>query len=208
MSTPDMYNYFETPDRSISRKDNKLVLGGTAKINGLELTAEDVSLGIAGGGLFNYNDAATSVTPISVLADTDTVLTNDGLGPQTERDLAPVGIADLYDINTNSFLLSGLRVGDIFGIRLDCLVTTTQPNQTVNILMHLGSGAGSFTLPWMQETTYKVAAPHRISAYSKLYVGSDNVRESGGQFKITTDDPASVVVNGWFIELTRHVPTE
>ena len=40
MSTPDMFNYFQTPDRSISRKDNKLVLGGTALVGDYDVTAE------------------------------------------------------------------------------------------------------------------------------------------------------------------------
>ena len=40
MSTPDMFNYFQTPDRSISRKDNKLILGGTALVGDYDITAE------------------------------------------------------------------------------------------------------------------------------------------------------------------------
>ena len=42
MSLPDLDNYFDIPNKSIGGQDNKLVLGGTARLGGIEFTADRI----------------------------------------------------------------------------------------------------------------------------------------------------------------------
>lgn len=45
----DLYNYFDSPNKSLDGNDNKLVVGGTSVINGIEYTAEELAESLLGG---------------------------------------------------------------------------------------------------------------------------------------------------------------
>ena len=176
-----------------------------------ELLEEILAATIAGGsadnirgGIIDYNDSATAVTPISVpsgLVDVD--ITNDGLGPFTNKAYAPVGVTDIWDSNTNLFDFSQLSVGDMIDIRLDLTVTTTSPNQLVEIDLVLGVGGFQYYIPFSRNT-YKNAATQSVNRYNGIYMGDLNTLNNAAKFVVRSDSPALVVVNGWYCKILKR----
>jgi hypothetical protein len=73
------------------------------------------------GGWADYNDTATTGSPIAVTA-VPAVLTNDGLGVNTNTAYLPIGgngITQLWNTSSNGFDFSDLNVGDMLEIRMD-----------------------------------------------------------------------------------------
>ena len=201
-----MTNYFDSPSRSPSGNDSKLVIGGTSEIDGVEFNAEKVKQGVMGnytGGFYDYSDAGTSITPISVVGGIDALVTNDGQGAFTITKYGIDGI-DVYNEVTNSFDFSGLSLGDIVRIRIDLLVTTTSNNQEVGVYLKLGEIGGQYKLYWASNSQYKNQSTYQISDFSSLHIGNDATKNNPAQFFVETDNNASVVVNGWFIEVMRR----
>lgn len=152
------------------------------------------------GGLIDYNDLATASTPITVLAATPTVLTNDGAGAFTNKLYLPIGVTDIWD-EVDSFDWSELPLGSMVDIRLDLALTTASPNTTVEIDLHLGTGGGAYTIPFVTDADFKTASVHTVNKYNGIYMGDSNTKDNGGQFKITCDKQSSVVVNGWYCKI-------
>lgn len=149
-------------------------------------------------GFWDYNDTATHTTPISVSADTDTLITNDGLGTFTNKDYRLNGFSDIWDASSNSFNFSQFRLGDVIDIRLDIEVTTDSPNTDVSAFIRLGVGDDQYDLPFLSSRAYKVASSHRVLEYNSVYIGDLNTKDNPGQLYINMDDSGSVKVNGWF----------
>ena len=154
------------------------------------------------GGLFDYNDAATTTTPIVVTAaGSPVVLTNDELGSFTNKLFPPVGVTDVWLAGTDVFDWSELKLGDMVDIRLDIEVTTSSVNTEVFVDLHLGTGGSAYTVRWVDETNFKATGVHEIVVYNGIYIGDLNTLDNGGQFKITTDKDCTVIVHGWYCKL-------
>lgn len=155
-------------------------------------------------GFADYNDLATVTTPISVpggLVDID--ITNDGLGPFTNKSYLPTGITDVWDSTINAFDWSGLKFGDMVDIRLDLVVTTSSPNQLVIVDLLLGVGGGQYSIPFIS-TSFKNAGAQSINRYNGVYMGDANTINNGAKFVIRSDSIATLKVNGWYCKiLTR-----
>ena len=144
MSTPDMFNYFQTPDRSISRKDNKLILGGTTKANDTEFSAADVEYAIKAGlnqkklGWGYYNDNQyTEASPLAVNNARVQVPIN-GLGLTTEKGFLPPD-GELWDAVTNDILMD--TIGQGFNFRLDWKAKSADQNAYYDMELDIGDGA-------------------------------------------------------------------
>jgi len=156
------------------------------------------------GGVIDYNDLATTTTPISVssgLVDVD--ITNDGLGSFTNKAYAPVGVTDIWDSTTNLFDFSQLAVGDMVDIRLDLTVTTTSPNQLVEIDLVLGVGGFQYSIPFSRNS-YKNASAQNVNRYNGIYMGDLNTLNNPAKFVVRSDSPALIVVNGWYCKILKR----
>ena len=152
-------------------------------------------------GFADYNDAATGTTPINVPGTlTDVDLTNDEQGSFTNKNYLPVGITDIWDAVTNRFDFSDLKLGDMVDIRLDLDVTTTSPNQLVEIDLVVAEGAGTYNIPFI-DNVYKNAGTQRVNRYNGLYMGDLNTQANPAKFVIRSDDTATVRVNGWYTKI-------
>lgn len=160
---------------------------------------------ILNGGWFDYNDAATSTTPLSVPGtDTFVLVPNDGLGEFTEKSFAPSGVTDVWDAGTGRFDFSQLSNGDTAEIRLDMDVTTTSPNQSVTVVLTLDyGGVGEYDLTFVI-ASFKNAGVHNLNRYNFIYMGSDLYRLGEAVFRIKSDDTATAVVNGWAVNITKR----
>lgn len=175
------------------------MLGGNETIGGPggEIPADNCRI-----GYFDYNDLATVSTPIAVtLATSPVVLTNDAAGPQTIKTFAPVGINDVWDEITDSFDWSQLKLGDMIDIRLALDVITTSTNTEIKVDLHLGTGAGSYTIPFITETNFKNTGSHPMNRYNGIHIADANTLDNGGQFKISTDKDCTVTVVGWYCKI-------
>lgn len=153
-------------------------------------------------GFADYNDLATATTQIAIPAgNIDTVLTNDAAGPQTIETFLPVGMTSVWDEITDSFDWSQFRLGDMVDIRLDVDIITTVVNTEVHIELHLGSGGGAFIIPFISGLNFKTSNTHNITRFNGIHISSANVRDSGGQFKIRSDNACTVRVNGWYVKI-------
>ena len=204
MSNPDMLNYFDSPNKSRSGNDDKLVIGGSINANGDEFEAEDFRRSLAFNyGLWDYSDLTTATTPITVLADTQTLLTNDGQGAFSTSEYGIIGV-DVYNENTNAFNFSDLSLGDSVGIRIDCTVNTNNNNEELLSYMTLGSGLSSYNIPWTSSIQYKTAGSHRLTSYNKIYIRDEDTKNSPAQVYIQSTGNCTVTVHGWFLEVFKR----
>lgn len=157
------------------------------------------------GGLVDYNDAATSTTPLAVTGGAGgTVIPNDGLGANTNKSFLPTGITDIFNSTTNQFDWTQLNNGDMVDIRLDLLVTTTQPNQEVTVELLMAAGeVGEYPITFAK-SSYKLAEEHSINRFNGIYMGDDFTRLNPSEFRISSDHDCTVVVNGWYCKIIRR----
>lgn len=152
-------------------------------------------------GFVDYNDAGTTTTPISIPAATETKLTNDTLGDFTLRDFLPKGISDIWNPATNQFDFTQLKLGDMVDIRVDAILTTTQPNQNFRLALALGVGTPSeYEIPFSGGIV-KNAGPVEASRFNGIYIGNELTLNNPGEFRIYSDDPATIVIRGWYCKI-------
>ena len=156
------------------------------------------------GGFFDYNDLATASTPIVVTGGGGFVkLTNDEAGPQTLKTFAPNGVTDVWDAANDEFDWSDLSLGDMVDIRVDLLVTTSSPNQTVDVRLFLAVGGSEYSIPF-EEAFVKTSGANVINRYNGIYLGDTNTLNNPGEFRIASDGNATVIVNGWYCKVIKQ----
>jgi hypothetical protein len=157
------------------------------------------------GGWADYADVATTGSPIAVSA-VPAVLTNDGLGVDTNTAYLPIGgngITQLWDTSSNGFDFSDLNVGDMLEIRMDIDVIIVSNNTAVDVNLHMGSG-GTVIVPFISQQNFKTTGTFEVIRYMGLYIGSTDVRDTLAQLKINADNNCTCIVNGWYIKATRR----
>lgn len=157
------------------------------------------------GGWADYADTATAGTPINVTA-VPAVLTNNGLGVDTNTTYLPVGgngVTQLWDASSNGFDFSDLDVGDMVDIRMDISVVIASVNTVVDVNLHMGSG-GSIAVPFISDQNYKATGTFEVIRYMGIYIGSTDVRDTLAQLKINADKNCTCTVHGWYIKAIRR----
>lgn len=151
-------------------------------------------------GFWDYNDLATSSTPLNASSGVPLALTNDGAGAFTNKAYKPEGITDVWNAVGSVFDFSELSLGDTVDIRLDVEVTTTAANQQVDVYLELGQGAGAYTIPFVN-LVVKSAGTARGARFNSVYMGDVNTLNNSAQFFVLTDAAATVKVNGWYVRV-------
>ena len=157
------------------------------------------------GGWADYEDVATTGSPISVTAS-PTVLTNDGLGVDTNTSYLPVGengITQLWDTSSNGFDFSDLEVGDMVDIRMDITMIIASNNTAVDVDLFMGSG-GSVVVPFISQQNFKSTGSFEVIRYMGIYIGSEDVRDNLAQLKVSADNNCTCTVHGWYIKAIRR----
>jgi hypothetical protein len=157
-------------------------------------------------GIYDYNDSTTSGTPINLIADTWTLLTNDGAGVFTNKTYALNGVTDVFSTSTNSFDFSDLELGDSVDIRIDLEGTTTAINQDFDVDLVLAFGTGDeYRIPFITEQSYKAVGAHPLIRFSSIYIGNAATLNNSARFEIRSNDTATVVVNGWYCRVNKRL---
>lgn len=155
-------------------------------------------------GWADYQDTATTATPVSVSSSTWTKLTNNKLGANTQSNL-PSGVTNLWNSTSNQLALSEVPLKSTLEARMDIVITTSSANQVVKIRTKLAIGTVvEFSLESTQNQ-FKTAGAQSIVLSVPFYIGSDNVRLYPGEFQIWSDASATVVVNGWYIRVSKFI---
>jgi len=156
------------------------------------------------GGWADYNDFATTATPITITGGAGlTVLTNDGLGLYTNLTKLPYGVSELWDSSTNKLNFTGMSVGDIIGLRVVFDVVIATNNTQISGEISFGSGASAFQIPLLNTNNYKTTGTYKIIEYLEFYIGSEDVLNNGAQIKLESDTTCTVIVDGWFIKAIK-----
>lgn len=155
-------------------------------------------------GYADYNDTATTGSPIAVSPSTWTKLTNNKLGANT-RSRLPVGVTNLWNSTTNQMDLTELPVDTMIEARMDISVTTTAANQILKIRASFAIGdAIAFQLE-ASEMQFKTAGAHKIVQSGSFYIGSDPVKNNPAEFQLWSDAACTVVVNGWYFKVDKYL---
>jgi hypothetical protein len=151
---------------------------------------------------FDANDAATSTTPITHGAgSTTTFLTNDGAGPST-NSYNPNSKAALWNTSTNKFDFTSLKIGDTVEFRVDIDIANAAA-QEINLVIDLAEGtAGPYSLNVNHSYFKTASAGDQITAMFRIYMGDEVTRTGSARFRLTSIAPTTIVVNGWFYQIT------
>ena len=201
----NVQNFVQLADAPSSLLPNKMI---TTNANGTALIMSEIPTipdpYLTSIGFFDYADLATQTTPISFVTDVDKKLTNDGLGATTNKNYPPYGITDVWSTSTNACNFSQLSLGDAIGIRFDVTATTTIANQVISGYIKLGVGTASeYQLQIFSENIKTSGANHRVF-YTKLYIGSEDIRTAPAEFYVLSDNNGTVKVNGWYFQIERR----
>ena len=156
-------------------------------------------------GFIDYNDSATIVTPINI-GTTYTNITNDGLGNDTQKEYAPKGVSDVYDVINNRFDFSDLKLGDMIHYRLNLTVTTTTANQELFFTTLLGLDnppivSYSSTNKYFQ---FKTSGTYPITIDSYFDMGNESTLNSFGNFYIKSNNSATLINHGVRFQITLY----
>ena len=154
----------------------------------------------------DYNDSSTSLSPVSLSANTWTDIPNDGLGAFTNLTFLPDGITTLLDVTTGYLDLSELELGDSVIIRNDFIVTPNQNRANLNFRYELGAGLGVYTLDYFVGRLDSGAGlEYRYNLYTHLiYLGDDNTRNNPIKLQLNLSKNGSFVNNGSAIQILKR----
>lgn len=185
--------------------DPELTTGKLGRAN-LKATVQSFAQqipGIALFGVYDYNDAATAVTPINAATPgTWYTLTNDKLGANTLITYGFPGVTTVWSAASNAFDFSGLSLGDTVDIRVDIVVTTTVAVQEVSVHLFVDDdGAGEYEVPVLGSQQFAGAGANSVAVTQMVYMGNNATLTGNARLKIKSDAACTVVVNGWAVRV-------
>lgn len=158
-------------------------------------------------GLEDYNDTATSTTPIALtVADTWYGLTNDGLGANTQTALRLPGRKETWNTTTNQLELDDNSIGDGVLLRTDVSVTTTVANRGVELGLRLAANSGTPFILSMGRQEFKTAGTYQMVLPYWFYIGTALVRDNAAEIVARCDGTGTtVVVAGWALRTEPRI---
>ena len=151
---------------------------------------------------FDANDTATAASPITHSAGaTGTFLTNNAAGSST-TSYNPDSKDALWNPSTQKFDFTSLKIGDTIEFRIDINLSNAAA-QEVDLFMSIAEGsAGPYELN-INHSYYKTASTlANDTALFRVYIGDENTRTGGARFRFASVAAATIVVNGWFYQIT------
>ena len=170
------------------------------------LAASGGGAGSSGNGIADYNDTATSVTPISLLSDQWLTITNDGQGSFSNLNYLPQGVTSLMDTSTGEFDFSQVTLGSNCFIRNDFTITPSTNNSLLSLRYQLGVGGDAYTLETiMGRLDSGSGNPYRFSLTPQMiYMGDANTRDNPITLQVRLSTNGSLVNSGSSIGVVRR----
>ena len=178
---------------------------GSAVISSLTSAQKVLILKSSNTGFMDYNDSATSTTPINLLADTWTTITNDGAGAFTNKTYKPANVTDLMDVTTGAIDPTELSLGDVILIRNDYQVTPSVNNALLEFRYSLGDGLDSYTLSQqVGRLDSGAGTPYRKAlAADKIYMGDSNTKDNPIFLQVKLSVAGTLINNGTVITVLK-----
>ena len=193
-----------------AEEDNGTSVLDTAT-NGIKLIqfVEQPSFGPEGtlGGFIDYNDTSTSITPVTLVADTWTTIPNDGLGAFTNKTYKPDGnVTELMDTSTGAINPTGLNIGDVILIRNDLKVNPNTNNASLEFRYQLGTGGSAYTLgKRLGRLDEGSGVDYRFSLSPDLiYMGDTNTRDNPISLQVKLTSGGTLTNAGTVITVGRY----
>ena len=160
----------------------------------------------AKSGIADYNDTSTTATPINLVANTWTTITNDGAGAFTNLNYLPDGTTSLMDTSTGAFDFSQLELGDNVLVRNDYEVTPNINNALLELRYQLGVNSGVYTLPTViSRLDDGSGKPYRFSLKpDMIYMGDTNTQNNPIAVQLKLSSNGSVVNFGSAIGVIKR----
>lgn len=152
-------------------------------------------------GTYTYiNNPASSQ---SILSGVQTRLENNGFA----GDNFPInGLTEIFD--TSTFLVSALApalsFGDMVKVALSFQITTTSPNQKVEIFSRVAIGSPSENLTEVYNQTFKDAGAQSFTTY---FAGDGQTADQlnfPSAFEVLSDDDVVISMSYMFFEVTKR----
>ena len=161
-------------------------------------------VGAALSGVADYADTGTATTPITILADTFTFITNNGLGVNTDLANLPDGVTVIWDTVANQFDFSELSIGTVVDFRFDLNIIAPANNTDVELAIDFAiGGAVSFTQT-VARKFYKKAGTYLNEIFlAKVYIKNSNMMDFPAKPKIKIDGITTLVSNGWLVSISN-----
>ena len=158
------------------------------------------------GGFIDYNDSATSTTPITLVSDTWTEIPNDGLGAFTNKTYLPEGVTELMDTLTGYLDVTELSLGDSLLLRNDYSITPNTNNSLLRFRYSLGTGAGVYTL---EKIVGRLDSGSGISYRNSLvtdliYMGDLNTKDNPIKLEVNLSTNGTLVNSGSAIQVIKY----
>lgn len=151
---------------------------------------------------FDDNDTATTSSPIVHTGGaTNTYLTNDGLGANTNQ-YNPNGIPRIWDATNNQFDFSNLQIGDTVFFRFDFYVETSTNNQEMDFYLDMSIGSNPYTLQTHHRHDKFSGVKHVTFVY-EIYIGNADTLNNPAKIRFESADNAEITVNGWYTRIHR-----
>ena len=135
---------------------------------------------------------------MAIAASTWTDVPNDANGGNTYLDAGEPNLGNVWDASAQSFDFSAFENNSRVDIRLDLEVTTSAPNQIVDVYLYVADGTGfEFSVPFITGLL-RDAGVHRLTRFSMIYL-RDAIKSLPARFKIYSDASLDLKVNGWVV---------
>ena len=195
----------------VGHENDTLVIRGTSDVDTPDkpVVIEGLTVSSGGilGGFMDYNDTATSTTPITLVADTWATIPNDGLGAFSNDSYKPDGnVVELMDTSVGAIDPTGLNLGDVILVRNDFTVTPNTNNASLEFRYSLGTGAGSYTLQKrLGRLDEGSGIGYRFSLTPDLiYMGDLNTRDNPISLQVKLSSSGSLINAGTVITVGRY----
>ena len=194
-------------DKAAQLKAGEYILITCSDRSGMyEIDDDSSSVKIIGpdSGFYDYENTLTAqtITGNSVYQK----LLNNGLGTHTKKQFRPRGLdlAGVWNTTTSQFDFSQLSLGDQLWIRVDLTITPSTPNQDIDIAINFDIGGESFLLMVDHLIPKRTDDIGRHISYVGMYMGTQDVIDNPAELLMRSDDTTTVLVHGWYINITRR----
>lgn len=161
-------------------------------------------------GWYDYNDVATTSTPIPLTAaGTFYDLTNDGAGANTNDTYKLPNAGAIWNTTSNQFEwdTAGLSVGDTVDIRFDFDIVNSGANGEFVMNMDMAHGHASEFALGIHRVGVKSAGTINVVRWWSCYMGSQDVLDNPAKLAMSSDSTGdTIIVNGWYVRVTPRNP--
>ena len=154
-------------------------------------------------GFIDYNDTTGL---INLVADTWTIIPNNGAGAFTNKTYAPEGVTEFMDVATGAIDPTELALGDTIIIRNDFKVNPNTNNALLEFRYGLGGNGGEYVLETIKGRLDNGSGiDYRFNLGTDLiYMGDENTRTNPISLQVKLSTNGTLLNAGSVIQLIKR----